>query len=101
MRHGTRRRQSHDPLQALAVPTWLVVRDQFRTAVESRRLEARTDLRHTLTCERDLRIAAGWRCEEIGRYCAFFFCERGSRRVQVGIERYHPDEAAPMHSDPG
>jgi hypothetical protein len=99
MRHGTRRRQSHDPLQPLLVASWLVVRDGCRQPLESRELPAGVDLRRILTQERAGRTTAGWNCEEIGRYCSFFFCERTGVRLQVGIERFHPDDPGPMHSD--
>lgn len=100
MRHRTRRRQTHDPLQPLAVASWLVVRDRCRQALKSRELGAGVDLRVILAHERDLRTAAGWTCEEIGNRCSFFFCEQAGTRLQIGIERYHPDDPGPMHSDP-
>ncbi|HTC44780.1 MAG TPA: hypothetical protein VK696_07015 [Steroidobacteraceae bacterium] len=94
-----RRRQLYDPLQRLAQSCWLVVRDQHRQAVEVREIPAGSDLRTTLNSARDERIGAGWNCTEIGRSLGFVFCERAGERFQIAIERFHPADPAPAHSD--
>jgi hypothetical protein len=94
-----RRRQLYDPLQRIAQPCWLVVRNQHRESVEAREIPAGTDLRATLNGARDARIAAGWSCTQIGRSEGFIFCERAGERFQIAIERFHPDDPLPAHSD--
>jgi hypothetical protein len=94
-----RRRRPTDPLLPLPQPTWLVVRNVHRQALESRQLRPSADLRAILGSERDQRAAAGWACEDIGRVCSFFFAVCDGQRVQVGIERYDPDGPGhPAHS---
>jgi hypothetical protein len=94
-----RRRQRYDPLQPIAQTCWLVVRDRHRHAVEVRAIPAGTDLHATLNGARDERIAVGWSCTEIGRSQGFIFCERAGERLQIVIERFHPDDPVPAHSD--
>jgi hypothetical protein len=94
-----RRRQLYDPLQTIAQTCWLVVRDRHRHAVEVREIPAAADLRAALNCVRDERIAAGWTCTPIGRSQGFLFCERAGERFQIAIERFHPDDPVPTHSD--
>jgi hypothetical protein len=94
-----RRRRPEDPLLPLPQPTWLVVRNKHRQALEWHRLAAGADLRAILNYERDRRAAAGWTCEDIGYVCSFFFAVRNGERVQVTVERYDPDGPGhPSHS---
>jgi hypothetical protein len=75
-------------------PTWLVVRNVHRQALESRQLGAGVVL-----VERGQRTAAGWPCEDIGYVCSLFFATRDGTRIQVGMERYDPDGPGhPSHS---
>jgi hypothetical protein len=87
-----RRNRPTDPLQQ---PTWLVVRNKHRQALEWRRLARGADLRAILNYERDQRMAAGWTCDDIGRHCSFFFAGRSRERIQVSIERYDPAGPGP------
>ena len=86
-----RRRRPIDPLLPLAQPTWLVVRNVHRQALESRLLAAGADPRAILNYERDQRTAGGWVCEDIAWMCSFFFAVRDKHRTQVTVERYDPD----------
>jgi hypothetical protein len=63
----------------IAQVCWLVVRDRHRHAAEVR----------------EKRIAAGWICTPIGRSQGCLFCERAGERVQIAMERFHPDDAVP------
>jgi hypothetical protein len=94
-----RRRQLYDPLRPVAQTCWLVVRDKHRRAVEVREVPPATDLRATLNGVRDERIAAGWTCAPLGPSQGFMFCERAGERFQIAIERFHPDDPGPGHSD--
>jgi hypothetical protein len=85
MRHKTRRRGGHDPFTTLSVQSWLTVRDRARQPLECQEVAAGADLRAVLDAARASRLAVGWRCGE---------------RVQVAIERFHPDDPGPMHCDP-
>lgn len=96
-----RRRQFVDPLLALTVPTWLVVRDQVGRPLESLQLPPGTDLRAILVTARDARISAGWSVTELGRACSTVFCDRAGVRHEIGIQRVDPSESGPHgHSDP-
>jgi hypothetical protein len=96
------RRNRSDPLQALSQPTWLVVRNKHRQALEALELAAGADLRAILRAARNERIASGWVCDDIGQSCGFFFAVRAGERICVSIERYDPNgPGPPSHSAPG
>jgi hypothetical protein len=90
MRHATRRRSESDALNPTREPTWLVVRDEFRTVLESRALAPMADLRAALEAVREARIADGWDADAIGRRTAFFFCKREGKRLFTCVERRDP-----------
>jgi len=81
----------------------LLVRDEWRTVLRSRRLEPMTDLRGAiLKAERQLRIEDGWDSDSVGRRTAFFFCKKEGKRLITIIERYDPALPPPMgHSSRG
>lgn len=89
------RRTRYDPLQPIAQPTWLVVRNKHRHALQATAHAPSADLRAILQTARAERTAAGWVCDDIGPSCGFFFAERAAERVCVSIERYDP--AGPGH----
>ena len=96
------RRTLYDPLQPIAMRTWLVVRDARRLPVAAREIAPGAVLRATLKAARTERITAGWICTDIGRADSVFFAERGGMRLEVGIERYSPSGLGPpSHSDAG
>jgi len=93
------RRNRPDPLQPLPQPTWLVVRNSHRQALEAREIVPGVDLRALLEATRSQRAAAGWTCDDIGRVCSFFFAVRNGVRIEVGVERYDPKGPGhPSHS---
>lgn len=86
----SRRRSTYDPLQAAAVPAWLVVRDNCASLMAATQLAPGTVLRATLEkAERDW-SAAGWLVEPRTPVCSTFFCTRGGERREVGIARRDP-----------
>lgn len=93
MRHSSRRRSEPDPLAPVNEATWLVVRDECRDVLETKKLEPMVDRRAELEAVRQARIADGWDADAIGRRTAFFFCKREGRRLLTAVE--HRDPALP------
>jgi hypothetical protein len=89
------RRARPDPLLPVNEPRWLVVRNRYSQAIESRRLPPLADLRGELLVEHADRQRAGWQADDLNGVGAFFFCERGGEQCCVAIEVYAPG-TAPM-----
>jgi hypothetical protein len=68
---------------------WMVVYDRCSLPLETTQLAPFTNLHATLETARQLRMADGWACEEIGDN-AFFFCAKDGVRVAVHIQLLHP-----------
>ena len=90
-----RHKGAHDPLTPADGPRWLVARDRHGRVVSCTELEPFADLRAVLTAERERRSREDWQCCHSPTRCAFFFCDRDSERLRVGIECYLPG-TAPM-----
>jgi hypothetical protein len=85
-----RRRSEPDALASTSEPTWLVVRDPFHTAIEVIPLEPHADLRTVLNAAREVRIAEGWKADELEKRSSYFYCTKDEARMMVGIERSKP-----------
>jgi hypothetical protein len=87
------RRKTPDPLQPSGKTAWLVIRNRLSEPLAALRLEPGAQLRVALETERARRLAAGWICDDIGRACSFFFCQRGDARELVAIETREPSHS--------
>ena len=86
----SRRRSVPDPLARIPYPTWLVVSDMLRNALEVTKIDPDADLRVILNAAREAKTVEGWTCDEIGRCCSFFFAVRDGKRIEIGILRHDP-----------
>jgi hypothetical protein len=86
-----------------------VVRDRLNRVLESRALPTGTNPKRILLAAMVERIDTGWHLGEFGSRGGLFFCTKGSKWCQVGIEAADPGQpvgygashlsASPGHDD--
>ena len=91
----TPRRSRYAPTNEGHIPHWLVTYDVYRRVIARKHLAIGTDLHVAMRQAIAEHEEDGWTVENDGAY-GFFFCNRGSERIEIRMQPTNPSEPVPL-----